>query len=237
MNIRKEVLKSQENLKIINITNNEVITKAKFGPSKEIRIPFLLNNLLSFFTATIIGDGHLKKSKQRTSIELSNIELIKYIQKVCKELFNREFKIHSVKPREGRKQTYYIAMDSKAIHSLLNKVFEIQIGKKSNIVYIPSLIKKSSDSIKSSFLMGIMFTEGGNRRRGYGLSTSSKKLWEDLTKMFNELGIKVFLDKWIYKKYNKEYYGLYFKKDKIKILLEKCKNKELKDFFEKTFNY
>ena len=226
MNIKKEVLKSQKNLKIINITNKEVITKAKRGPSKETRIPFLLEEILSFFTATIIGDGHLRKSKLQILIELSDKELIKYIKKICKEIFNRDFNINNVKQREGRKPTYYIAMDSKAIYSLLNKVFEIQIGRKSNIVYIPKIIKESNDSIKSSFLMGIMLTEGGNRRRGYGMSTSSKKLWEDLIKMFTELGIEVSPDKWIYKKYNKEYYGFYFKKDKIVTIIEKCKNKE-----------
>jgi hypothetical protein len=236
MNIKKEVLKSQEELKRINITNKEIITKAKFGPSKDTRIPFLLDEHLAFFVATIIGDGHLKKSKLQISIELSNKKLLDYIKKTCLKLFNRNFNIRPVKQRDKRKPTYQIAMDSKAIYFLLNKVFEVQIGNKSNIVFVPKVIKESSNSIKSAFLIGIMLTEGGNRRKGYGLSTSSKTLWEDLIQLFNEIGIKVFIDRWIYKKYNKEYYGFYFKKDKIINLIEKCQNKELSNFFKQFFS-
>ena len=234
MDIQKEVLDSQRELKTIKTNKWGIITKARFGPSKETKIPFLLNEELSFFAATIIGDGHLRKSKLQITIELSNRELIEYIKETCIKIFNRNFNIYPVKQREGRKQTYHMLMDSKAIYSLLNKVFEIPVGNKSNIVVIPELIKKSNDSIKSAFLIGIMLTEGGNRRRGIGLSTSSKKLWEDLIQLFNQMGIKLYIDRWIYKKYNKEYYGFYFKRECLPILTQKCKNYEMNKIFKKT---
>ncbi|MEK6935332.1 MAG: hypothetical protein AABW67_00945 [Nanoarchaeota archaeon] len=235
MNLRKEILKSQTDLKIIDINKIRVITKAKFGPSKETQINFLLDENLSFYIATIIGDGHLKKAKLQIAIELSNKKLIDYIQKTCVKLFNRNFNIHPVKQRERKQLTYQMVMDSKSIYLLLNKVFEIPIGKKSNIVYVPKIIKKANKSIKSAFLIGIMLTEGGNRRRGIGMSTASEKLWKDLIQIFKEIGIKVFTDKWIYKKYNKEYYGFYFKKDKINLILKECKDIELNNLFKEHF--
>jgi len=76
-----------------------------------------------------------------------------------------------------------------------------------------------------------MLTEGGNRRKGVGMSTSSKKLWKDLIQLFNEIGIKVFTDKWIYKKYNKEYYGFYFKKSQLQLIINPCKNNGLCNLF------
>ena len=235
MNIRKEILKSQTGLRIIKLDKKRIITKAKFGPSKETQIHFLLDENLSFFIAAIIGDGHLKREKFQIAIELSNKELIDYIKETCMKLFNRNFNIHPVKQRERKKLTYQMVMDSKSIYLLLNKVFEIPIGKKSNIVYVPKIIKKANKSIKSAFLIGILLTEGGNRRRGIGMSTASKKLWKDLIQIFKEVGIKVFADKWVYKKYNKEYYGFYFKRDKISLILEECKNRGLNKVFKEHF--
>ena len=102
MNIKKEVLKSQESLKKINIERSSIIVKAKFGPSKETKIPLDLEQKLSFFVACIIGDGHLKKGKYQISIELSNLVLLNYINKICLGLFDRSFNVRQIK-RNGRK--------------------------------------------------------------------------------------------------------------------------------------
>ncbi|MAH07250.1 hypothetical protein CMI38_03305 [Candidatus Pacearchaeota archaeon] len=237
MNLNDNILKSQEDLKTIKVNQDSIIVKAKFGPSKETTIPLILSEELSFFIATIIGDGHLKKDKKQIIIELSDKKLLEFIQEICINIFNRSFNIKKIKPREGRKLTHAIYMDSKAIHNLLNQTFEIPTGNKSNIVYIPGFIRNSDYKIKASFLSGIMMTEGGKRRKGFGLSTSSKNLWKDLIKIFNELGIKVLIDKWIYKKYNKEYYGFYFKKEKIELLAELINNKKMSKLLLNRFTY
>ena len=237
MKIKKRIIESQKNLKTINENIDGIIVKAKFGPSKETKIPFELCEKLSFLAGAIIGDGHLKKSKFQITIELSNKNLLNYIKEICKDLFNRDFNIYPIKKRKGRKQTYAIRMDSKAIHSLFNKTFEIPSGSKSNLVYVPEIINNSNKQIKSAFLSGIMLTEGGNRRRGFGLSTSSKILWENLINMFNDLDIKVLTDKWIYKKYNKEYYGFYFKKEKIKIISNLHKDEGMSKLLLEDFSF
>lgn len=227
MNFKKEVIESQNTLNIISVDRESIITKAKFGPSKETRIPIILSEELAFLVATIIGDGHLKKEKFQIMIELSNKELLKTIQGVCKKLFNRDFNINKVKKRNGKKQTHYIVMDSKSIYLLLNKVFKIPIGKKSHIVYIPETILESENSIKSAFLIGIMLTEGGKRRRGLGLSTASRRLWAELIMLFNEIGIKVLPDKWEYKKYKKMYYGLSFKRECLPLIMRGCQSGQM----------
>ncbi|MCH7850801.1 MAG: hypothetical protein IH845_04120 [Nanoarchaeota archaeon] len=224
MKIKKLVLESQKDLNILRITKDYIVVKAKYGPSKETRIPLTLSKDLSIFVSMIIGDGHLKKSKKQITIELSDKKLIEYFKKICFKIFNREFNINPVKPRPNKKQSWHIPIDSKAIYNLLNQVFEVPIGKKSHTVKVPKIIKSSKKEFKRAFLQGIMLTEGGKRRRGYGLSTASKTLWEDLQILFENIGIPIKNDKWLYKKYKKEYYGLVFKKDFYPILMRGCRS-------------
>ena len=234
--MKNKILKSQKELRTIKIEKNRIYVKARFGPSKITKIPFHINEELAFFIATIIGDGHLKKSKKQITIELTDKYILEEIKRICLQTFEREFNICDIKKRKDRKQSYNINMDSKAIHNLLNQVYGIQIGKKSHIVQIPDIIKKSNKSIKSAFLIGIMVTEGGKRRRQYGLSTASENLWNDLINLFSEINISTSKDKWIYKKYEKEYYGLIFRKDKLPILIKKCKNDIISKVLSKHFN-
>ncbi len=229
MKYKKSVLLSQKDLKVIKEDKEGIYVKAKYGPSKLTRIPFDLGEGLSFFVGAIIGDGHLKKDKLQVSIELSDKDLIIYLKDICKNLFDREFNILNVKLREGRKPTWVMRIDSKAIYNLLKDVFEISSGKKSHIVKVPGLIKESNDEIKISFLKGIMATEGGRRRRGYGLSTASEELWEGLIILFNEVNIPVLKDSWIYQKYKKKYYGICFRKEHMKRLMWECRSGQTGD--------
>ena len=224
MNYKKSAINSQKNLKTITKTKNHIITKARYGPSKETNIPLRITKELAFIVAAIIGDGHLRRSKKQISIELTDISLLNQIQQYCIQTFNRKFNINPVKPRPNKKPSWQIPMDSKAIYNLLNQTFEIPIGKKSHIVKVPEFIKTSDKQIQKSFLQGIMLTEGGKRRRGYGLSTASKILQEELSILFINIGIPTTKDKWTYKKYKKEYYGLIFKKEYYSFLMRECRS-------------
>ena len=227
--MKEKIKNSQRNLRLISENENEIYVKAKFGPSKETRIPLSMDENLSFFIASIIGDGHLRKEKFQISIELTEKKLLIYLKNICKKLFCREFNINKVKLREGRRQTYNMVMDSKAIYSLLNEVFGIPSGRKSHLVKIPEYIKNSDEKAKLSFLRGIMATEGGKRRRGYGLSTASENLWKDLISLFEELKIPILIDKWEHKKYRKIYYGLVFKKEYMPKLMWVCRSGQTGD--------
>lgn len=224
MSYKQSAINSQTNLKTIIKTKDYIITKAKYGPSKPTNIPLKITNELSFFVATIIGDGHLRKSKKQILIELTDMNLLKQIQKYCLQTFNRNFNINPVKLRPNKKQSWQIPIDSLAIYNLLNQTFEIPIGKKSHIVKVPEFIKISNKKIQKSFLQGIMLTEGGKRRRGYGLSTASKQLQEELSLLFTNMEIPTTKDKWTYQKYKKEYYGLIFKKEYYSFLMRECRS-------------
>jgi hypothetical protein len=235
MNYKEKVLIALNNMNLINYNNKEIIVKAKYGPSKETKIPLVINEELSCFIAAIIGDGHLKKNKFQISLDGFDLKLINRYKIICKRLFKRNFNV--CKWIENEKYRYCLRIDSKAIYEVLKKVFKIPSGKKSNIVKIPKFIKENNKSIKASFIIGILVTEGGKRKRGFGLSTSSKGLWKDLIYLFKEIKINVKKDKWIYKKYNKEYYGISFKKEEINKILNKVKNKNVRKILIKSKNF
>lgn len=230
-----KIKNSQTDLKLISENEEYLLVKAKFGPSKITKIPLALNEELAFLVGAIIGDGHLKKSKFQITLECTDEYLLKFIQKICRDLFERKFNINKVKKRKGKKSSKTIIIDSKAIHNLLNKVFEIPIGRKSSIVKIPEIIKHSNASIISSFIIGILLTEGGKRRGGVGISTASKELWEGLIEIFQSIDIKILKDEWIYKKYNKKYYGITFKPQNLEIIMRECRSGQTGQILRRHF--
>lgn len=224
----EQVINSQKELKIIKKTNKALYSKAKFGPSKITRIPLIINSDLTFFVGAIIGDGHLRKEKFQITIELTNYGLLDKLKKICNKEFRRDFNISNKIKRINRKPTKYLIIDSKAIFNLLNNVFEIPMGKKSHIVTVPKQIILSSKKNKIEFLKGIMATEGGKRKRGYGMSTASKQLRDEICQLLNEIEIKTNIDQWIHKRYKKTYYGLVFKKDRYS-LMGRCRSGQTGD--------
>ncbi len=206
----KNVLDSQRDLQFLDKTPKYIIVKAKFGPSRPTKIPLNLTNEVAFLAGVIIGDGHLRKSKFQIVVELTKYSLLQKIKRICLTSFERNFNISRERIRPNKKNTRQIIIDGKAIHNLMNIVFQIPRGKKSYSVKVPSCIKTSTKSIKRAFLQGILVTEGGKRRRGYGLSTASKKLRRGIGFLLTELNIQFKQDSGIHKKYGREYYGIVF---------------------------
>ena len=59
---------------------------------------------------------------------------------------------------------------------------------------------------------------------------------EGLIKIFEELNISTWKDKWIYKKYDKEYYGITFKPNELKILMRECRSGQTGQILLDKFN-
>lgn len=236
MNYKEKAIKSQESLKLLLKSEKSLTTKAKFGPSKETKIPLEINEEIALLSSSIIGDGHLKKSKFQITLEATNPSLPKIIQRICLKQFERKFNITPVKSRKNKKDTTTIRIDSKSIFLLLNIALDIPSGKKSRIVKVPEEVKKSNNSIKAAFIIGILLTEGGKRRRGIGISSASETLRDDVVKLLRDLKIKAYIDKWTHRKNKKEYYGFYFKEKEIKNIIRQCKNEKIRQDIKKFRN-
>lgn len=219
----KEVIECLNSLKIEKRNKKEVYVRARFGPSKLTKIPLSISNELATFVGMVLGDGHLKQNKFQISIELSNKNLINIFGDLCIYLFNRKVNIYS-RERQDRKRSYYCVLDSKAIYILLNKLYNVPSGKKSNIISVPVIVKHNNKDIKRAFLTGVLVTEGGRRRKGIGLSSASKIFRNDIAELFMDFGMRVHLDEWEHKKYKKKYFGLYFKVKELPRLVRGCRS-------------
>jgi len=225
MDFQEQVRVALRDLRTMGENEEFLLVKARRGPSKATKIPLILSPELACFIGMIVGDGHLRKDKSTINMEMTDLDLMQGFRELASVLFERSFNIHEVKPRANRKQSYVIYISNKSIHSLVNKVFNIQRGKKSNIVSIPKAICSASKEIKNSFLVGVMATDGGKRKKGRaGLTSASKDLRDAAAKLFGELGINVWTDEWMYKKYNKSYYGIVFNKKHAKYLERGCQS-------------
>ena len=178
----------------------------------------------AYLTGVIIGDGNLcgsTKSKTdlspdyRISIDISDKEYLLNIEQIIKSLIQTKT-IPKQSPQRGdRIPRWYLAIRNKGLFNFLCKDMEIPMGKKSNIVSIPPKILSSSDEIKKHFLAGYFDTDGGFRANALGFTMASKMLWMGVSKLLNEFNISHSKDRWINKKYNKEFFGIRIRKGEI----------------------
>jgi len=225
MSYKNEVFCLSNRMRLISINTNSIRVQAKYGPSKVVQLPLFISNDLSCLMAFIIGDGHLSKHKFKTSIESSNKEILISLSKIVKSLFNTKILIKKIKKRAGKKQTYHLTIYSKAVQELLNLVFGIPKGKKSDFVRIPKHILLANKEIKSAFISGLLAAEGSRKgKRRIRLCSASKHLLLDTQSILKDLKIKSSIESWINKKYKKEYYSLSFRRNHLTSLMRGCRS-------------
>lgn len=232
--MEKIIKKELDNFTLIKQDKENFYFKAKTGPSKITRIPKKITRALCCYIGLIIGDGHIKKDKKRVSIELADLNLIKNIQNLTVCLFRIRPSIYKiVDKRPNRKIRYLLQIDNSAIHAFFHKVIDIPKGNKSSIVGIPQLIKNSTVKNKKALLIGLFTADGGRRKiNKIGLSTASEVLREGISKLLNELKIEHFKDKWVYKKYKKEYFGIYFTRKNLNNIMRECRSGQTGQFLD-----
>lgn len=185
------------------------IEMSKGDIRKEIKLPTTLTKELAEFMGIVIGDGHLaysitkqKKKYKRVrsdviiSFNSTELDYIEYIKELLYYLFGHAPRYK----KDKRSNTAQLVAHSKGLVQFLNKVCEIPLNKKTDIVGVPSIIKNSSDEIKYAFLRGLADTDfsvtfknknnSGHRYPVIKASFRSKRLIHDLEKLYTELGFK-----------------------------------------------
>lgn len=209
-----DLMERTSNVKIIEDNPDYLKTQIIKGSNKTFIIPNKISSDLSYLTGAIICDGHIRKDEYRIVFENVRKEIIEKFLEKMKDVFSVEEKYRIIKDkRKTRKKRYRVEISGKPIVVLFNDVFDIARGKKCYIVRVPDIIKESNLEIKRAFMEGVFDTDGGKRRRGLGLSTASEGFRDDIVSILFDLGVHAKKDKWLNKKYKKEYFGLYFKSD------------------------
>src|SRR3989344_2720329 len=149
--------------------------------SKSIKVPNEVDESLAYIVGALISDGHISKH----SIDFSCYE--KGFKKSVKDKLLDKF---------GKFESYYndnrVYLCNSFIPFYFNKVFEVPIGKKFNIVKIPEIILKSDNKVLASFVRGL-FDGDGTAKAGLSYKTFSKELAEGLTYVLARLGIYSYL--------------------------------------------
>ncbi len=176
---------------------------SKRDTEKGIMIPKKLTPLLAEDIGIHIGDGSIDLRKDRmhstTLTHSSNTyetDYLDYVIRLKKRLYN--LNNYNVVKRNNERNLIF---NSLAISTFYSTVFEIPIGKKSDID-IPAIIKNSDDSnVISSYIRGFVDTDFGLIKRiKYGKihpsldgTSSSERLIVSLSFLFDKLNIKHYM--------------------------------------------
>ena len=193
--------------------------------NQKIESKINLNPKTAYLAGVIIGDGNLSnyvKSKKtdfsmdyRITIDVSDKEYIIFVLNLIQSIINTRTTPKVPSQRGNRLPRLKLQVRNKELFNFFNKTMQIPKGAKSSKVFVPSIIKNSPEKIKKYFLAGYFDTDGGFRGTTLGFTTGSKYLSEDISRLLEELNISHLPDKWINRKYNKEFYGIKIKRSEI----------------------
>lgn len=203
------------NVKVLKIDSDKIYLKPIRG-GRTVTVSLKLTPGMAYFVGLVLGDGHLTKVKYKIIFEVANRNLANRFSDVVAKIFSTKIKyslVHDNRP--NKKLRYRFELNSKPIHKLLTDVFQVPSGKKSDIIFVPRIIKDSEPEFKTAFLRGVFETEGGKRSHGFGISTASRTFRDDVVSILKEFGVSCYTEQWYNKAYEKHYFGLIFKQDSV----------------------
>jgi len=184
--------------------NISYVERSNYDIKRGITFPEELTKELAELIGIVVGDGHLSVIERSNSMvkkftqsavyisgNRNEKEYLDYISILFKKLFNCDFSYREDKRSDAVSLIKY----SKGVVNYLNQVCEIPIGKKTNIVKVPSIIMNSSDEIKCAFLRGLADTDFyvafKKTKNNYPVIRGSFKsinIVKDLEILFSDLG-------------------------------------------------
>ncbi len=186
--------------------------------NQKIESKINLTTKTAYLTGVVIGDGNLAnavKSKKNDlskdyaiTIDTSDKKYLIFLFKLIKSIIKTKTTPKEPIQRGDRIPRLYLRIRNKGLFTFLNQMMEIPKGAKSSKVFVPSRIKNSSEEIKKHFLAGYFDTDGGFRGNTLGFTTASKNLCEGISGLLVDFHIRHSDEKWLNKKYNKEFYGI-----------------------------
>lgn len=161
--------------------------KIKFPNDKDLRYGYLLG--------LILGDGcliHRKRSGNRNTylinISFVNKEGANKIKIIIKKLFGIESSIY------WGNGCYVLTTHSKPIVLILNKQYQIPIGKKYGSIKVPDLIFNGNKIMKKAFIRGVFDSDGNiymhRNNKCVQLRQKSKYFVNEIKTLLDGLNIK-----------------------------------------------
>jgi replicative superfamily II helicase/transcriptional regulator with XRE-family HTH domain len=194
----KGILKACEELGKSRKEIAEILDNAKSSYGNRIELPEKLTEDFLWLAGIIVTDGNLNRTEDKrtesnyTKIRVFNTEeeIIDKVKTIFKDLGLECYE----EEREPGK--YRVEVGNTLLAEIMNKVFKIPYGNKSQETQIPELIFSLPNNLKSSFVEGIFDGDGSyyenkeEYKRRIHFSTSSAEFAEDLRELLAALGVK-----------------------------------------------
>ncbi len=125
---------------------------------EKVILPKYLDPALAYFVGYLQGDGFLCSDGKRTCFDDEYKPQIELVCSLTEKIFGTKAKIEEKRSKKSTKQSYRVPVRRKVINSFINKVFGINLGKKSNL-RIPKIMKKNRKILKW-YLRGLFDADG-----------------------------------------------------------------------------
>jgi flagellar protein FlaI len=183
-----------------------------------VNLPTEINENLAYLAGLICGDGNLFTTEKRDYIvSIHNKETV--LLEKCLEIFEKNFNYFTeIRKGHGCRK---VEVRSEVIHSFLNKILQIENGRKQNII-IPEKIKKNSKLTKH-FIAGFFDAEGSVhlQKNKFTCQISIAQKQEGILKEIQKELEKEEIPTKIYKQNNNDVYRLYGNKSSLSPFLKK----------------
>jgi len=179
---------NERNIKEIKISSFSIKggNKLVFNSEKEISF--------SYFLGLLLGDGcliHTKRDNNRNTclvqISFRYKEDSEKIKSLCQKMFSISPSIYK------GKGCFNLCIFSKPLVFILNKKYEIPLGKKYSSIKVPEIILKGTKKNKIAFLKGVFDSDGNiylhRGRKSVQLRQKSKKFLIELFELFKKVNI------------------------------------------------
>lgn len=191
-----EILKRLENISGIGFQEDINFLEYGAGSTKrKVKAERFLTPELAKIAGAHCADGSLRIRKcSWNGSKAKHYELIiregSYSTiNACADWLNKTFNLN-IKPKQ-KENHFVIYISNKIILRYFNRILDLPLGRKTEKIQVPPLIKKSKIEIKKAFLQGVFMFDGGvNYRNGYvELMLKSREFIDEVSQMLSQMNL------------------------------------------------
>ncbi len=151
---------------------------------------YTINEDIAWLLGYFLGDGNIYENNGKIRIRFfdGSKESLDKTNNILNKITGKKYKIQ----KDSRCNTYYIAAYDKNLIELIQQLTKLKPGKKSDIIKIPDFIFKSPLSVVSSFLAGLIDSDGyiDNKSFKFSYFTVSREYAYQLVSLLSLLGFR-----------------------------------------------
>lgn len=153
----------------------------------KLNLPFEVNEEWAYMAELLRTDGHITKDLKNVEIANNDFGVLERFKSFLFKIGIESDSIHQKPWNKG----LYFKICNRTFARIMSSIFEIPVGKKCGIIFIPKIIKYSQPAVIASALRGAFDGDGWScfRSRRTGIQLKSKQYVQDICELLQKLGI------------------------------------------------